>query len=148
MVENIEMKNKFYEHAADMIKKKNKNCVYLSEEEYLKILEEVCVAKNKSKNKTSTEFRRLQRYDVITIGKDKKLISPLRKNNENVKYFVTNEEIFDVIHTAHLNVGHGGRNKVVKEINDKYVNVTSEMVMLYLSLWNLAKKNRKTKGKV
>lgn len=51
----------------------------------------------------------------------------------------------EFIHDAHLATGHGGRNRLVKEINNKYNNMTTEAVMLYLSLCEEFQK--KAKGK-
>lgn len=93
----------------------------------------------------STWFRRLHRYAIITIRKEKKLISPIRENNSEVKYFVSYEQLSDVTRNAHINIGHGGRNKVLKEMNAKYVNVTVEMIMLYLSSCESCQKKSKTK---
>lgn len=50
-----------------------------------------------------------------------------------MKYFVTNDEIFNVIHHAHESVGHSGRTKTLKELKKKYTNVTIKMMMLYVS---------------
>lgn len=65
-----------------------------------------------------------------------------------MKYFVTNDEIFDVIHNAHVSVGHGGRTKTLKEVNKKYINVTVEMILLYLSLCEPCLKKSKSKKEV
>ena len=32
-----------------------------------------------------------------------------------MKYSVQKEDIFDVIHDAHLAIGHGGRDRMIKE---------------------------------
>ena len=44
------------------------------------------------------------------------------------------EDIFGVIHDAHLEIGNGGRNRMIKETQSKYKNITAESIMLYLSL--------------
>lgn len=38
------------------------------------------------------------------------LIIALSKSNE-IKYYVHNEELFNIIHDIYLSIGHGGRNK-------------------------------------
>lgn len=35
-----------------------------------------------------------------------------------------------MIHSAHIRIGHRERNKIVKEINDKYTNATIECNIL------------------
>ena len=44
------------------------------------------------------------------------------------------EDIFNVIHEAHVSIGHGGRNRMVKETGTKYKNITAECIMIYLNL--------------
>jgi hypothetical protein len=42
--------------------------------------------------------------------------------------------LFEVIHTAHLAVRHGGINRMMAVLKTKYCNVTIEAVMAYLGL--------------
>ena len=63
-----------------------------------------------------------------------KLIYPVAEGSTSIKYYVQKKDIFDVIHDAHLAVGHGGRNGMIKETQRKYKNITAERIMLYLSL--------------
>ena len=76
----------------------------------------------------------LKRYDVVQIGNTVKLIYPVAEGSSSIKYYVQKEDIFDVIHDAHLAIGHGGRNRMIKETQTKYKNITAESIMLYLSL--------------
>ena len=39
-----------------------------------------------------------------------------------------------MIHYAHLAISHGGRNRMIKETQTTYKNITVESIMLYLSL--------------
>ena len=71
----------------------------------------------------------------------KKLIVPLRVGKPNIKYYVINDEIFDVINTAHIKCGHGGRNRLEKALFVKYANVTGEIIMFYLQLCRRIKLN-------
>ena len=43
-------------------------------------------------------------------------------------------DIFDVIHDAHLAIGHGGQTRMIKETQTKCQNITVESIMLYVSL--------------
>ena len=72
--------------------------------------------------KTSLQYRRMKRFDVLEIGEVKKLIA----KGETVRYFLPAEEIFDVTESAHVAIGHGGRNRLKKEVSRKYTNVTTE----------------------
>ncbi|XP_017772782.1 PREDICTED: uncharacterized protein LOC108559909 isoform X5 [Nicrophorus vespilloides] len=130
----VEMNQTFDKLLGELVSTKNRNNVYLSRDAYDKVLEDVINAKQKTHSKTPVDYRRLQRYDVARVGEELKLISPISSNNKYIKYFVTMDELFDVIEDAHLMTGHGGRSRVLNLLNTKYKNVTVESVMLYLSL--------------
>ena len=54
-----------------------------------------------------------------------------RKSNDNpIQYYVHIEETFDVIKRAHIVTGHGGRDRMVKELGKKYANVTRDSIEL------------------
>ena len=58
-----------------------------------------------------------------------------RDENENtpIVYYLFCEELFDVIHEAHQRVGHGGENKMVNELKNKFANVSFFIIKLYIS---------------
>ena len=60
-----------------------------------------------------------------------KLIYPVVEGSSSIKNYVQKEDIFDVIHDAYLAIGHGGRNRMIKETQTKYKNITAESIMLY-----------------
>ena len=63
------------------------------------------------------------------------MIYPVAEGSFLIKYYVQKEDILDVIHDAHLAIGHSGRNQMQKETQTKYKNITVESIMLYLSLY-------------
>jgi len=76
---------------------------------------------------------------VLKVTDINKLIAPVSDNNE-IKYYVHNEELFDVIHNIHLSIRHGGRNRMEHEVNTKYNNIIRDMIMLYLNSCESCKK--------
>ena len=60
-----------------------------------------------------------------------KLIYPVVEGSSSIKNYVQKEDIFDVIHDAYLAIGHGGGNRMIKETQTKYKNITVESIMLY-----------------
>ena len=84
-----------------------------------KLLAEVVEAKSVLK-KPSLQYRRLKVFDVLEISEVKKLIA----KGETVRYFLPAEEAFDVIESAHVAIGHGGRDRLKKEVSRKHANVT------------------------
>ncbi|KAK6174222.1 hypothetical protein SNE40_017541 [Patella caerulea] len=49
------------------------------------------------------------------------------KNQQNI------EHSFDIIQKAHIATGHGGRDKMMKELSKKYANITQEAVTIFKS---------------
>ena len=43
-------------------------------------------------------------------------------------------KFFDIIHETHISNGHGGRNRMMKELKGKYKNITVELIVIYLNL--------------
>jgi hypothetical protein len=39
--------------------------------------------------------------------------------------------MYSIVLRAHLNTGHGGREKMLKEVNKKYANVTRDVLNLF-----------------
>ncbi|GBN67396.1 KRAB-A domain-containing protein 2 [Araneus ventricosus] len=108
--------------------KREDSCFYFSQEKYSKILSEVISAK------TSLDYRRLRRFDVLKINDEEKLIVPLKPGETNVTNYVTNDELFSILSETHTRIGHGGRTHMLKDLQVKYKNITYEVVMLYLNL--------------
>lgn len=51
-----------------------------------------------------------------------------------MRFFVRNEEMFDILHETHLRIRHGGKNRMKSELNKRYKNITNEVIMVYLRL--------------
>lgn len=125
--------DQFFEKLNTLIRSKRKdNCFYFSHERYSKIVSEVISAK--SKCSTPLDYRRLKRFDILKVSDEQKLIVPLKPGETNIQYFVTNEELFNILSETHIRTGHGGRTRMLKELQVKYKNITYEVVMLYLNL--------------
>lgn len=108
---------------------------------------QVVNAKSAAK-KTSLQFRRINRFDVIETGGIKKLIA--KSTTDDIRYFLTIDEIFDAIDAAHRAIGHGGRDRLMSETSKKYANITKEMINLFLSMCECCqmKRTKKKKGLV
>jgi len=52
-------------------------------------------------------------YDIIVINGIDRLIKIITNATaEGVHYYVKNEELFDIIHSTHIAIGHGGRDRI------------------------------------
>jgi len=72
-----------------------------------------------------------------------RLVVPINEGNQ-IKYYVHNEELFNILHETHLSIGHGGRSRMEHELNNKYKNITREAIMLYLNLCESCQKKGST----
>ena len=58
-------------------------------------------------------------------------------------YYVTIEDTFDIIKRAHRFTGHGGRDRMIKELQKKYANITTKPLnFLSLSVKNARRRER------
>lgn len=74
-------------------------------------------------------YHQAKQYELKEFGLIKKIV---RRGTE--KFIIASDEIFDAIHAAHIQSGHGGRNILEKELFVRYANVTREQIMIYLNL--------------
>lgn len=131
---NNVFKSSFYEEFENMLSAKDpKNMSYMNSAQYNKFIEEVKEAKQSAKRST-LHYRRLKRFDICNISGTDKLIAPVSTTDPVIKYYVKNEELFDILHEIHVSIGHGGRNRMVKEAQQKYKNITQEAIMIFLRL--------------
>lgn len=130
-VDENDLKTKFMEKVMNL---RQTECSFhiKTAQKYEELISEVESAKQ-ARKKTTLQYRRLKRYDVLSVGDVKKLIMPL-SDNMNVQYYVTDDELFDVIKSAHRECGHGGRDRTLKVLRNKYANVTKECINFYLDL--------------
>lgn len=130
----------------ELFSAKGLNSFYFSNEQYLEIIDSVKSAKE-AKSKTTLQYRRLKRFDLCSVSGVEKLIAPLSSSETTIKYYVTNDEMFDILHETHLAVGHGGKHRMEKECKKKYKNVTQEVIKLYLRLCEPCQKKLKSAKK-
>ena len=81
----------------------------------------------------------------MTTNGIERIIRPIENNV--ILYYATVDEVFDILHETHSSIGHGGRNRMVYDLKKKYVNITQEVVMLYLRLCIPCQKKASNKKK-
>ncbi|XP_018326052.1 KRAB-A domain-containing protein 2-like [Agrilus planipennis] len=128
-----QLKIRFNEEFSKLVASKGVNSGFMNSEQYKDTIE--CVKEAKvTTSKTPKQYRRIKRFDIFSVGKVERLITPVSSNHEDFRYYATNEEMFDIIHETHLSIGHGGRQRMVQKINKVYKNITQEIISIYLSL--------------
>lgn len=140
-----DMKHRFNERLDELCSSKAQNTQILTKPQYLELIEKVKTSRSKVVNKKPEDYQRLRRFDVMTIGEKEKLIVPVEEGKEQIRFYVHREEIFQLLHDAHIAIGHCGRNRMEKELNSKYKNITREMIVTYLNLCMTCEKKSVTK---
>ena len=125
MVIEIIFNSKLYELHND------EKSVLLPKEEYNNIINHI---KKISQKKMAHDYYLLKKYEILQCGNVEKLIRKREDGEQNPIYFVTIEEMFDAIKQMHINTGHGGRDKLIKEISKTFANITHESLNLFKTL--------------
>ena len=132
-----EFKEKLYE-------KYSRSQKYLiPKEEYCKILEDLKTATEVSSTKSRHHYYILQKLEVLVCDDVEKLIKQRKMTDEQPLYYVTIEDMHDIISWGHIATGHGGRDRMLKHLNQKYANITTEAVELCKSYCLVCQEKRK-----
>ena len=140
----MEIRQKFDEKLSVLINSSADNSFFISSDEYNDYLARVKEVKSREKPRTTSEYRLLKRFDIVSI--DRNEIKPMKEGG-SVLYYAKNEELFDILNNTHVSVGHGGRNRMSYEIRKKFSNITRPTIMTYLKLCMPCQKNQRLKKK-
>ena len=124
----------FFKQWMEKVNKKGNSNKSLSLDKYNEIVAKLKVAIAKTGSKTDEEYQLMRRFDMVAANGVQKLIKKRKKDDDNFRYYVANEDIYDRILGAHIDLGHGGINKMKKELNPKYANITQDAITLFISL--------------
>ena len=128
------MKETFYEIFEKRMEGKGANNQVFTKERYEQLVSDINDIKNGRRKKQARDYSLSKQYNVMQISNINKIIYPVVEGNTTIRYYVTKEEIFDILNEAHINTGHGGRNRMYKEVLKKYKSITQEHISLYLSI--------------
>jgi len=110
---NLKFKSSFGEKIKNINLSANSMAI-VDAENYEKLTNELVLEAKSRKNKTSLDYRRLNRYDIIKVGEVNKLIFPLNRTENNaVKYYLYTDEMYDVLEKSHKETGHDGLHKMI-----------------------------------
>lgn len=132
------MRSKFNEQIHLMLmNKREDNNAFLSISDYSKAIQQVKISKKclstVGEKKTTKDYRVVRKYDILVMNGKEHLIRPINETNV-VLYYVTIDELFDILYDTHSAIGHGGRNRMVSELKNNYCNITNETIMVFLKL--------------
>ena len=58
-------------------------------------------------------------------------------------YYVSNSEFFDILQTTHVSIEHGRRDQIIKELGNKYKNITRNDIETFLNFCEPCKQKQK-----
>jgi len=128
-----QLRIKFLKKIDDILqqKKRNDNLQFISDQRYSSIIADLKrMHSAPDEKKTVKDYRTLRRFAYKDISGVERLV----KKDDPFIVIVPTSEFYDVIHTAHIETGHGGRNVMEHHIARTYAKVPREAVMVYLSL--------------
>ena len=71
----------------------------------------------------------LKRFDIKYYSLNGQDLKKLVKETDLM--FVAIENLFDTIHSAHLEAGHGGRDVAKVKTKEKFANITADQISMY-----------------
>ncbi|XP_029162592.1 KRAB-A domain-containing protein 2-like [Nylanderia fulva] len=83
----------------------------------MKVLQEIQVPSTK---KTVSHYHYAKKYELAKIGTESYVILKRKTSNEPVIYVIAMEDYYDKLLEAHIQTGHGGRDKMQYYIKEKY----------------------------
>lgn len=134
------MKLRFYAKLDN--EKINVNSFLMNEQKIAELIEEVKARKSSDSKKVPRGYWLNEHYDVINIQGIEKLIVPVTNEEDEIKYYCSKEMLFDVLYDCHTAIGHGGRDRMVTEINRRYKNITRKQVLNFINLCELCQQKR------
>ncbi|XP_017772897.1 PREDICTED: uncharacterized protein LOC108559998 [Nicrophorus vespilloides] len=117
--------------------------------DYSEYKEVLCrVAKARNNDFSDSKGRRLVKmYKVAIIDGESRLI-PANNASTRIVCYVYMEEIYSILQESHIRLNHGDCQSMFNELKYKYVNITIDIIQLYLSFCKacLPKKNTAMKS--
>lgn len=97
-------KSEFYEKVSEYVNKPYNNFTSpLSEQKYNDIIREVkesLIKKNKNEKLTTLDYRRLNRFQILSIGGKEKLVQKRNDETDIIKCYITLPELY-ILEKAH-----------------------------------------------
>ena len=116
-----------------------------SQDRLEQILSESIQAKEKEPgDRTAKDYRRIKRFDIVDVQGKQRLVAARTDNDEkDVRFFVSIEEMYDIIDYTHKKMNHGGRDRLWPILSKQYANIPREVIQTYLKMCDYCCKRRK-----
>ncbi|XP_026808717.1 SCAN domain-containing protein 3 isoform X1 [Rhopalosiphum maidis] len=139
----MDAKSKFNSELKKNREKLAKNASCLTDEQYNNIIRQIIELKRGVKKKEPRDFQLLKRFDVILVQDKHKLIVPM-KDKSVVLYYVSDGKLYDLLKSTHVSIGHGGRDRMIKELSKKYKNISRSDICTFLQMCEACQEKQKS----
>lgn len=140
-------KEKFYQTLNQVLNnKKGPNSLLLTREKYFWLIDKIKTAKTATK-KSTADYRRLKKYEVVDTPEGERLYAAQVPGDNRRQKLVHLDEMYDLIADYHVKLNHGGRSRMMIELKRHYKNITTESVLVYLSMCEPCKKKLIRRGR-
>lgn len=65
------------------------------------------------------------------------------KDKSVVLYYVSDGNLYNLLKSTHVSIGHGGRDRMIKELSKKYKNISRSDICTFLQIWEPCQKKKK-----
>jgi hypothetical protein len=116
-----------------------------SQDRLEQILSESVQAKEKEPgDRTAKDYRRIKRFDIVDVQGKQRLVAARADNDDkDIRFFVSIEEMYDIIDYTHKKMNHGGRDRLWPILSKQYANIPREVIQTYLKMCDYCCKRRK-----
>ena len=116
-----------------------------SQDRLEQILSESIQAKEKEPgDRTAKDYRRIKRFDIVDVQGKQRLVAARPDNDDkDIRFFVSIEEMYDIIDYTHKKMNHGGRDRLWPILSKQYANIPREVIQTYLKMCDYCCKRRK-----
>ena len=114
-----DFRRSFNAKISELADKKGGGSCFLSRGRYTWVANRLVELLDETLKKSSQDYRLLRRYEIFETnvnGEQKRML----KHRGTDLLYVSNKEIFDVIHTEHLSTGHGARDVSKNKMKERY----------------------------
>jgi hypothetical protein len=106
---------------------------YMDAGEYKAFLNEIkCAKSEKDGHKSDREYYLLRHYDIMNVNDDELIVDKEASENDIPKCLLTIDKFYEVLDKIHKQCGHGGRDRMQKEVFKIYSNITLKVINIYL----------------
>ena len=80
---------------------------------------DILLGKHTSGKKTRRQYHLLSLYDTMEVGHKQLVIKKRLEDNDDVIYITPYEDLFEILYSTHIAVGHGSRDKMIFGLKSK-----------------------------